>query len=278
MLDFKIDAEKCINCGACAADCPSRIITMSAESKLPEIAADNEEKCMKCQHCYTICPTGALSIFKLDPQNDSIPLNKNTLPDPERVETLERGRRSTRKYKQENVSKDLIQRMVLAAANCPTAVNNCALRFDVIADIDQMNDIRSGIMEKLVALQENEGLPAQAAYLEKAAINPWKKHQVDGVFRTAPHALIVSASSAHPFSNLIDVSIALSYFELIANANGVGTTWCGLLKQSLELLPEYKNMLVTEGASDYYCMLFGHPAIKYARTANRDQLATVRYI
>ena len=133
------------------------------------------------------------------------------------------GEGSTRKYKQENVDKKLIEKLLITVYNCPTAVNNAALRFDVIDDIEKMNKIRDGIMTDLVSLQENSGLPPQAAYLERAAINPWKKHKIDGVFRTAPHALIVSASADVPFNRINDVCIALSYFELAANASGLGT-------------------------------------------------------
>ncbi len=277
MLEFKIDSEKCVKCGACVKDCPTRIIKMT-DGGLPQIKQEDEVKCMKCQHCYTLCPTGAISIFGLNPEVDSVELSAEVLPSVESLDALIRGRRSTRKYKQENVDKKLIEKLLLSAYNCPTAVNNTALRFDVIDDIDKMNKIRDGIMEGLISLQESEGLPPQASYLENAAVEPWKKHKIDGVFRTAPHALIVSAPEDVPFCRMIDIAIALSYFELVANASGLGTTWCGLLKLSLELLPEYKEKLLTPGASDYYCMLFGYPDIHFARTANRDYLAKINYI
>ncbi len=277
MLNFKVDIDKCVKCGACVDDCPTRIIKM-ADGGFPQIEAEDELKCMKCQHCYTLCPTGAISIFDLNAEDDSVELSKDVLPTPESMDVLIRGRRSIRKYKQENVDKKLIEKLLITTYNCPTAVNNNALRFDVIDDIEKMNKIRDGIMGELISLQQNSGLPPQADYLEKAAINPWKKHKVDGIFRTAPHALIVSASADVPYNRINDVCIALSYFELAANASGLGTTWCGLLKQSLELLPEYKNKLLTSGASDYYCMLFGYPDIHFARTAKRDYMAKINYI
>lgn len=276
MLNFKVDSEKCVKCGACVADCPTRIIKMP-EGEIPQIKVEDEEKCLKCQHCYTLCPMQAISIFGLDPEVDSVDINSASMPAPASIDTLVRGRRSVRKYKQENVDKDLIERLLLSAANCPTAVNNMSLRFDVITDIDQMHKIRQGVMSGLVALSDAGEFPAQAAYLEQA-IEPWKKYNFDMVFRTAPHALIVSAPKDSPFCKMTDVSIALSYFELIAQANGLGTTWCGLLKMSMELLPEYKEMLLTAGAGDYYCMLFGYPAIKFARTAKRDSFAKIRYL
>ncbi len=277
MLSFAVDKAKCVKCGLCVQDCPTRIIEIP-ERELPRIKDGADENCLGCQHCYTLCPTGALSIFGLNSELDSIELNAQSLPAADKLEVLIRGRRSTRKYKQENVEPGLIQKLLKATVNCPTAVNNSALRFDVIADIGKMDDIRNGIMDSLITYSQEREFPPEAAYLAGNAIEPWKKYKADVIFRTAPHALIVSAPAAIPYCSMIDVSIALSYFELLANASGVGTTWCGLMKQALELLPEYKEKLITPGAGVYYCMLFGYPDVRYARTAKREAGAKINYI
>ena len=96
MLSFKVDRDKCVKCGACAADCPTRIIKM-AEGGFPEISPEDEQKCMKCQHCYTLCPTGAISIFNLNAEVDSIELSKDILPTPASMDALIRGRREYQK-------------------------------------------------------------------------------------------------------------------------------------------------------------------------------------
>ena len=277
MLNFKVDDSKCIKCGACAMECPSRVITMSDNTDLPQVVTEVESKCMGCEHCYALCPVGAISVFGLEAESDSVELSQGALPSPESMDLLVRARRSVRSYKQENVDPELVQKLLLATANCPTAVNNSALRFDVISDISRMNDIRSGIMGELSAYRAQRELPPAFAYLN-VALQAWINHKVDVVFRTAPHALIVSAPADNPFCSITDISIALSYFELLAQSNGLGTTWCGMLRMSLELLPDYKTKLLTAGAGDYYCMLFGYPDIKFARTVNRDQFATIRYL
>ena len=67
MLQFHVNQASCIQCGACANDCPTGIITMAATG--PAIAADKQALCYRCQHCLAICPTGALSILGLQPEN-----------------------------------------------------------------------------------------------------------------------------------------------------------------------------------------------------------------
>ncbi len=277
MLNFKVDEEKCIRCGVCVAECPTRIIKFSENNNIPEIAADAETSCMQCEHCFAICPTGAVSIFDLDPKRDGIELDVNILPTAENMEALVRGRRSIRHYLQKNVDRQLLDHILQATFNAPTAVNNSALRFDVIADIESMNAIRSGIMADLIAYTDEKELPPACAYLNNA-IKPWANHGVDVIFRTAPHALIVSATANNHFSNIVDVTIALSYFEFLAQANGIGTVWCGMLKQCLELFPKYKEKLIQPGGGDYYCMLFGYPDINFARTVKRERLAKIRYL
>lgn len=54
----KIDPEKCIQCGLCAAKCPTNAI----KSEIKEIkkAEIIEEKCVGCTLCAKVCPVGAV--------------------------------------------------------------------------------------------------------------------------------------------------------------------------------------------------------------------------
>ena len=52
---LKIDKEKCLGCGACAANCPVQAITPK-DGKY-EIG----EACVECGACAANCPAGAIS-------------------------------------------------------------------------------------------------------------------------------------------------------------------------------------------------------------------------
>ena len=64
LLEYKIDADKCIGCGKCARNCPADAITktdyVAPGHKLPSLAID-PKKCIKCGACVAGCKFGAIS-------------------------------------------------------------------------------------------------------------------------------------------------------------------------------------------------------------------------
>jgi nitroreductase len=121
-------------------------------------------------------------------------------------------------------------------------------------------------MAGLVRLSKEGAMPKGSEYYSRF-IELWEKHKVDILFRDAPHLLIATAPKnvACPKE---DCMIALSYFELFAQANGVGTLWNGLVKGAInDLLPEIREHLdIPEDHLFGYAMTFGIPAVHYART------------
>ncbi len=53
-MAYKIDADLCISCGACAADCPAEAISEGDSAYV--IDAD---KCVDCGMCASTCPVSA---------------------------------------------------------------------------------------------------------------------------------------------------------------------------------------------------------------------------
>ena len=135
MLQFKVDEEKCTRCGICAKDCPVNVIDMVAGS--PVIPAEKERHCIKCQHCLAVCPTGAISILGVDPAQ-SQPLSLHSFPEPDHLETLIKGRRSIRFYRDENLDPKLMQRLLDVAWHAPTGINARQVLFTVIDDKDTL--------------------------------------------------------------------------------------------------------------------------------------------
>jgi len=90
---------------------------------------------------------------------------------------------------------------------------------------------------------------------------------VDVLFRGAPH-LIVASVPAGVATPLPDCLIALSSFELLAQAHGLGTLWDGLATYAMrDLVPEARHTLgLPDDHLFGYAMLFGYPAVTYART------------
>lgn len=262
MLEFTVSEQNCTRCGQCVADCPSRIIVMT--DGYPAIAPDRERLCLTCQHCLAICPTGAVSILGLKPAK-SLPLT-GFYPSPGQMETLIKGRRSVRRYKDENLEPELIQRLLEVAWHAPTAVNSRQVRFTLVDDREKLAAVRDEIMNGLGRLVRDNALPERLAFFADF-VRLWEEKGIDILFRGAPHLLVASAPNSAP-SPLPDCLIALSYFELFAQVNGVGTVWDGLAKWALtDLVPETLQRLgIPEDHLIGYVMAFGKPAVRYART------------
>lgn len=265
MSAFSVDTELCVQCGECAADCPPRCIEL--EPEFPRLVPGKEDTCVECQHCMTICPTGAVSVLGLDPK-DSTEL-EGAYPETEALLTLMKGRRSCRRYKREAVDEAAMGVLYEALAHAPTGVNSRTLLFTVINEPDTMDAVRAEAYAQLQAAAEAGTLPAGREHLANF-LGPWEKG-VDILFRGASCMLVVTVHKDAPCPEA-DPFIAMSYFELAANAMGLGTVWCGLGKYAIfDVPPGLRRRLgIPEDHAPGYCMLFGVPDNRYYRTAQRE--------
>lgn len=274
MLKFKVDQTTCTKCKLCALDCPSQIIEMPGDS-FPAIRPENEARCLRCQHCLALCPTAAISILGRDPA-DSISLAADSFPTLDQMIRLVKGRRSVRRYRDQNVEPVLLRQILTALTNAPTGVNRMAVTYAVIDDKEAMQRFRVRALTRLAEEVRAGRVPERYAYLNQA-VPAWFEHKVDVIFRGAPHLLAVAAGPEATCPKE-DVNLTLAYFELMAACAGLGTVWCGLAKMTLELLPELKADLGMASDRFYYTMLFGVPAVRYARTVQRDDTARSRRV
>lgn len=269
---FIVDRDECQRCDLCIADCPSRIIERD-DNGYPIVRPERETDCISCQHCLAICPDGAISVKGFRPE-DSAPLAG--LPNFEQLDRLVRGRRSVRQYRNENVDPKLIRRLLDATAHAPTGVNARQMTFTVIEDRAVLEALRAQVLDAIVAAMESNKLGERAQFLSQT-VHAWRSEQRDMIFRGAPHMLLVSAPSTTP-SPQQDVPLAVAYFELLAQAAGLGTVWCGYLKVVCEALPSIKTLLGIAQTDVSFPILFGYPAVKYARTVQREGSTRVRQV
>lgn len=270
-LHFTIDPNRCIQCDACITDCPARIITRQDTSPCPVILPESEEGCLRCQHCLALCPTAAVSIFGRNP-DDSVLLTPDAVPTLEQMENLTRGRRSVRQFREENVPRETIDRLLTTLANVPTGCNDQDLTFTVVDDRAEL----TRLLERMIGILEAKiASGAEVSDFLGAFIAVYRDHGVDAFFRGAPHLLIVSAGeNAHTPEP--DVLLAVTYFELLAHCAGLGATWCGMLKMATDAAPELRPLFGLGPDTPFYAVMFGIPAIHFARTVQRDDAAIIR--
>lgn len=258
---FRADPAKCTACGNCVLDCPAHIIHIV--DGVAAIKPENDEDCILCQHCLAVCPYAAVSVAGKNPE-DSLPSGGC---DPEELDRLIRSRRSVRQFTPGVVDPVLLNRVLETVAHAPTGVNMRDLLFTVVHDAKAMDELRQRTCETLVAKAAQ--IPEQYSWLVDCA-KEWLDEEVDAIFRTAPHLIVVTAGPDQRCSQA-DCLIALSYFDLVAQANGIGTTWCGMMDGILRGFPESRGWLgIPDDHKIGYAMLFGPKGIAYPRTAQHD--------
>ena len=257
---FKVDTEKCVKCGLCVNDCITKAIATN-ENGIPEMY--NSLRCIECQHCFAICPQGAISILEKNPDESNEIHEINS----EDILNLIKSRRSIRKYRQENVSKEIITKLKSMLNYSPTGCNSHKLHFSFIEDMDVMDDFRTKVNEKIVSILTKKPFEILAEKVSK--FTKYKKAFLEGkdvIFRGAPHLIVACAPIDSPCPTQ-DGIIALSYFELYAKSLGLGTLWCGYAQTVLKLFPEFcEYSQIPKGYQPIYVMLFGYSDVKYQRT------------
>lgn len=263
MIDFRINEERCNQCGECVEDCPVGIISMD---DFPTII--DEDSCFNCLHCFTVCPTGAVSILGKDP--DASTELAGNMPDPAKLTTLIKGRRSVRRYSDKDLPPKLINELLDIASHAPTGVNDQRVLFTVVREGAVMKGLREEVMAQLAKLKDDGKLPEGfvGQYIGMA-VKAWQEEGADIIFRGAPHLLLTSAPNDAPCP-VQDTHIALTTFQLMAHSRGVGTLWDGMFMMALSLCPGLSERLgIPENHLVGYAMVFGEPAVEYHRTVQR---------
>ena len=272
-VDFKVDSEKCLHCGLCVRDCAFKVLSLNNDG-MPAMA--HPEKCMRCQHCFAVCPVGAIAFDGVKAE-EVPPVKDLDLPNAEQVSNWIKSRRSIRKFAEEDVDPAVLDRVLKLLANSPTGCNARALTFTCYPNRAAVKGFREAFLK---AVEEHRnGAKLLPRWLAIPAIK-LRKGGEDIFFRDASGILIVSSDETVPgvTTPREDVTIACSNFELLANANGIGTCWCGFLKLVQNEIPELLEKVAgIRRTTPFYAILFGKSAVKYARAAERGAYANIVY-
>ncbi len=268
---FRLDRDACVKCGACVRDCAFRALKTGPDG-YPVLGAPS--KCMHCQHCFAICPRGAIA-FAGHRADEAEPVKGLALPDPESVVNWLRTRRSIRRYRDADVDRSVLERILHALGNVPTGCNARGLTFTCLSTRKSMDDFRGRFLSALEEHHDGEKLLPR--WLAVPAIR-MRKGGEDILFRGAPGMLIVSSDERNPAvaTPKEDIVLALTAFELLAEAHGIGTCWCGFLNLAQGEVPELlEKTLGFRRETPFYAMLFGYPAVSYVRTVKREDDARI---
>lgn len=255
----KIDQEKCIGCGLCAADCSvENIAVIDKKAVIKKV-------CFNCGHCVAICPTGAASIPEYDMDDVEEYEKERFCLEPEKILRSIKFRRSVRSYKPEKIPKEALEQLVQAGRYTATAKNNQDCYFIFVQN--ELERLKEMVWQYIDELEKKEGRNIARELLPYVVFNRRRKKnpQDDYLFRNAPAVLFITSNWP------LDAGLAAQNIENMAVSLGMGALYNGYLARIADVNETLKQWLEIEGKTIKACMLLGYPDRTYRRTAPRKK-------
>lgn len=265
---FTVDREKCKRDGICVDECPLRIIEMKDENSVPTPVEGAERSCISCGHCVAVCPTSAISLSVMKPE-DCPAVYKKMLLGPERAEHFLRSRRSIRTYKNKEIERDSLIKIIDVARYAPTGSNSQQVGWLVINSRDRVRAL-SGIAIDWMRSLVNEKNPVAQKYRMTGIVSAWDAG-IDLICRGAPGLVVTHAPRDYTVAQ-VDCAIALTFFDLAAPSFNLGTCWAGFFMIAASHWPPLKQALsLPEGHECFGAMMVGYPKYRYHRLPLRKK-------
>jgi len=259
-----IDENKCKKDGICAGECPVAIIKL--KDSFPRLIPGGDAICLRCGHCVAVCPHGALGHANIHLE-DCPPIRKELAVTEEQAVQFLRSRRSTRLFKDKPVEKDKIKRLIEIARYAPTGGNSQLVEWLVVTDRDKIHDLSGATVDWMRHVLKNDPQALNAPYIPMI-LAAWDTGY-DSVLRAAP-VLIIASAPKEANTGMVDLTIALSYLDLVAPSLGLGACWAGLLQGAILSWKPLKEALgLPAGHPYHYPIMIGYPETKYYRLPER---------
>ncbi len=263
---IRINEDLCKKDGICVQECPVVIISQESEELCPVVVPGGNDLCIACGHCVAVCPQGALDHASVPLESSPSIIKENVIDHQQAIQFL-RSRRSARKFKNKPVEKQAIQELIEIARYAPTGSNAQEVEWTVFTkkeDLRKVSELTIDWLRKVLDGPIKDTMPSYFPMI----VAGWD-FGIDVILREAP-VLVVASAPGEAGNGLVDLTIALSYLELAASTNGMGTCWAGLAQLALlhsQPLQEFIDL--PEGHASHYPMMLGYPKFRYHRLPER---------
>lgn len=164
-------------------------------------------------------------------------------------------RRSTRKFKDQSVEADKMEKIIQAGRLAPSGGNCQTTHFLVVQNKEILEKLTVMVREAFAKMEETPGM--YKSIVNSIRLSKGGKY----VFHYNPAALIITANQKDYGNNIADCACALENMMIEANALDLGSVWINQLKwlnEDLEILAYLQSLGLKEGERVYGALAVGY--------------------
>lgn len=284
-VEVIVDKEKCMRCGKCIKICTDYLKPDAQGFPYAQPVEDSFFGCIQCGSCMMICPKDAIEIKGEDIDKSHLrELNPN-LPDFDAINSLFLNRRSIRKYRDQEVSKEVIEKIINAAATAAVSIPPSEVKVLVVNGKDKVQELADDIvkeMKKFTKIMNPVVLGFFGLFMGKTNYRMFKEFVlplcketvekrekgIDHLFYNAPAVMLFNSTE---LSDKEDQLIAATHATIAAESLGLGTCFIGslgaIMQNNKKLRAKY-GILPTDKVGSGF--ILGYPDIKYNKGFQRN--------
>ncbi len=283
-VEVIIDKEKCTKCGICIDYC-HEFLGKDQEGYPKSMPVENTlAGCIQCGHCMMACPNSAIEIKGEDINREHL-REFGEITNFEELNNLFLKRRSIRKFKEQEISKEILDKIIQASATAAVSIPPSELKVLVISGQKKVQELAEEIVQGMkkfpkmfnpLSLNLMKIFAGKTTYkMSKEFILPLCKLTVDArergedyLFYNAPAVILFYSTE---LSDKEDALIAATQATLAAEALGLGTCWIGSLGASFahnESLRKKYGILKGEKIGSGFVV--GYPDAKFYKAFQRN--------
>lgn len=280
---IRIDESKCTGCLLCAKVCFVNY-QVTGDGKVATL--ETPSMCAACGHCLAICPTGAIT-HPLVRSEDCEPLDESNRPSYDQFMGFLKMRRSRREFKDQEIPRELIDKLLAAAVQAPNGINRKNVCYTVITDRSVLKEMTDRIVDqtaKLVKLLKNPigrlifKLFNADFYRELGFFLPlmeqigsFQESGMDLVAYNAPCAILVHTTK-NDMCGSEDSVYAAANIQYAAETLGLGTCCIGFITGPANSDKSLKKLLhLPLDHKVHTCLVVGYPEFKYTKSVPKAQ-------